>query len=147
MSDADYGNDGDSTGAQAPKALREYADKLKAQNDELLARVQKFEAQTRKATIADALRSAEVDPKLARFVERDLEGDVTQDAVDAWLQDNGSLFGLTAKQSPEADVAAQAAAVAALSSGAPTGQAAWTPERVANGSIEELVAAGLLPKL
>lgn len=64
----------------------------------------------RERTVKEILEKEGVNPKAARLALKDLEGDITPDAVLNWLDDNGELFGYNPAQSaPEQDAENRAA--------------------------------------
>lgn len=86
-----------------PKALREALEKAKADlkaRDAKLAEQENQIAELSKAvksnTLRDALSDAGIDPKYARFAERDeVEPDV--DSVKQWVEDNRDVYAFLAK--------------------------------------------------
>ena len=108
-----YGYDEDDEYGQeqnAPKALR---DALKKAQDELKARdatIAELEASAsdlasrlKTTSLRDALTDAKVDPKYARFAERD-GVDPTPEAVKKWVEDNKDVYAFLApKQTEPAD--------------------------------------------
>ena len=45
-------------------------------------------------TVKEVLEKRGVNVKAARLILKDLDTDVTEDAVEGWLKDNGELFGI-----------------------------------------------------
>lgn len=82
------------------KQLRERGDKAEKRAKELEEQITKLSAQVKRTSISDVLKTKNVPSAVARFIERDIEGDVTPDAVEAWLKDNGELFGIKAETEP-----------------------------------------------
>lgn len=159
MSDVDENDDSGDSGEKAPKTLRDQNSKLNADNKALQEQLTKLLAADRSRTIADVLREKGANPKLARHIDRDIEGDVSETAVEKWLADEGELFGYKPKaegdtdgdaggdeevDEVDADTAAQAQRVSAASSNAPAFPTGWTPERLAKASNQQLVDAGWL---
>lgn len=113
------------------KQLRERGDKAEKRVKELEDKLNELSGQVKKSTVADVLKAKGVNPALSRFILNDIEGDATPEAVEAWIKDNGELFGLKVDAEPEAAqeptptdprVAEQAAAqqrIAAVEQGAP----------------------------
>lgn len=78
------------------KTLRDRGDKAEKRVKELEDLVTKLNGQVKKTTINDVLKAKNVDTRIAKFI--DIEGDVTQEAVEAWLKENGELFGVKAEE-------------------------------------------------
>lgn len=149
MSDVDDLGDDSTDGAgatSAPKALRDQNSQLARENAELKERLAKLEVKERTSTIADVLREKQANARLAKYIARDLEGqDVTADAVDKWLQEEGELFGYTppSDDQQDADTDAQQRISAATTNAAPPATG-WTPERMRSATLAELKQAGFL---
>lgn len=153
MSDVDNEFENDDVD-EAPKpskgnALRDQNSKLAAENTELKDRLAKLEAKERAGTIAEVLREKGANPKLAKYVTRDIEGDVTADAVAKWLEDEGELFGYQPGGSDDEDdeVAEQQERVSQASARATQPQTGMTPEKMRSMSFDQMVEAGLLEPL
>jgi hypothetical protein len=148
MSYADEDHDIDDVDGQepnSPKVLRQQNSKLAKELKELQAQLAQFQAKERRSTIADVLQSKGASPKLAKYVERDLEGDITPDQVEAWLAEEGELFGW-APSSDDADpVVEQASRVSAATAAAPPVQSGvLTPESIRSMSVDQLRANGFI---
>lgn len=148
LNDDTDGNDGsDSSGI---KSLRAQLRKLEADSRVKDAELAKFRSQTRTSTIADVLREAKAPAKLAKFVERDIEGDVTPDAVKSWLTDNGDIFGWSPDESSTVDEDTRTAAsrISQATANAPESQAgALTVSALKTASNEQLKAWGIVTDL
>lgn len=131
--------------SDGPKALRDALDKEKARSKELAEKLAKVESGLAKRTIADVLSSKGANPKLARHVARDLEGDeITPEAVGKWLEEEGEIFGF--KPQEEDDGGASEAhdtqrAARAASGSAPTPDDDALANIAGASSPEELQAA------
>lgn len=79
------GNDGN-----APKALREHADKVTAENKVLKEQNAQLLADNRKNAISGVLTSKGYNPKIAGFVPAELESN--EEKITAWLDSNAELF-------------------------------------------------------
>ena len=66
------------------KRIKELTDKLDALTKGQNERV-----------IKDVLEKKGVNPKVMRLVQKDLEGDFTEEAVNNWLEDNAEIFGIS----------------------------------------------------
>lgn len=73
------------------KDLRKQLKAAKKASEETQARLAEFEAQARKASVADVLKSRGARPEIAKFYNND---DTSPDAVNAWLTENAELFGV-----------------------------------------------------
>jgi len=95
MSDVDYDEyeDDETEGGNTLNVVRKQLRAEQKARKELEAQLAQFAAKERRSTIADVLKEKAASPALARFVERDVEGDVTPEAVHAWLSENGEMFG------------------------------------------------------
>lgn len=104
------------------KVTREQEKKIK----ELTERLEKFERQERESIVSKVLETKGVNSKAARLILKDLD-DVSEEAVNGWLNDNGDLFGFTPAE--EAPAVSDADRQAILAQDALT-QGALTPNRV-----------------
>lgn len=86
--DLDVENDNDSN---LVRDLRKQLKAAKKAQDETQARLAEFEAQARKASVADVLKSRGARPEIAKFYNGD---DTSPEAVNAWLTENAELFGV-----------------------------------------------------
>lgn len=122
-------------------------DLRKQLNDALKAKKQyeeelgQYKTQLRERTVAEVLTAKGVNPKVAKFLPSDVEGD---EAINAWLEENSELFGAPAPSEPEPAVSeetrtemSRASSLAAQS--VPAGRTADFEQRIANAnSVEEL---------
>jgi hypothetical protein len=111
---------------------------------ELTDRLDEFTKAQRESIIKKVLESNGVSPKAARLISRELEGDITEEAVVDYLTDNAEVFGLEVQyeQTP-----ANTLDRAALRQQDMVTQQALTPDadqnlayQVDNASEEELLA-------
>ena len=111
---------------------------------ELTDRLDEFTKAQRESVIKKVLESNGVSPKAARLISRELEGDITEEAVVDYLTDNAEVFGLEVQyeQTP-----ANTLDRAALRQQDMVTQQALTPDaeqnlayQVDNASEEELLA-------
>jgi len=79
----------------SPKALREAQRSAAKRNKELEAQLAKLTAQLGERNLKDVLESKGLNPALGRFIIKDGIDATDTAAVDAWLGENGSLFGFT----------------------------------------------------
>ena len=145
MSDVDdYDDDADEPKPSKGNALREQNSKLASEKADLEKRLNDLLQKDRARTIADALREKGANPKLAKYVARDLEGEVTDESVAKWLEEEGELFGYTAGSDEDDADAVQQQRISDASATAPQSQTGFTPERIKQMSHAELIQAGLL---
>ena len=67
---------------------------------ELTEQLEGYSKKQREAIVKDVLEKQGVNPKAARLALKDIE-DITEESVNNWLDDNGDLFGYTAKDAPD----------------------------------------------
>ena len=67
---------------------------------ELTEKLEAFERQQRESTIKSVLESKGVNSKAARLILKDLD-EVSEDAVNTWLLDNGDLIGYQPEEQQE----------------------------------------------
>jgi hypothetical protein len=111
---------------------------------ELTDRLDEFTKAQRESIIKKVLESNGVSPKAARLISRELEGDVTEEAVVDYLTDNAEVFGLEVQYE---ETPANTLNRAALRQQDMVTQQAITPDadqnlayQVDNASEEELLA-------
>lgn len=139
----------DTPKGKAPKALREAYDKQKADLEALRKENEELRSAKRRIDIASALKKHEAPERLAKYAERDLEGEVSDDAVLSWLTTNGEDFGWEAPGEDDDGTEQQAERLATTVSRAPTppvGNAALL-NQLQSGDYAALVAAGLVPAM
>jgi hypothetical protein len=125
---------------QLRKAKRSDEKRIK----ELTEKLEAFDKAQRESVIKKVLENKGVSPKAARLIVRELEGDISEDSVSNWIDDNADMFGLQVQQvAPE-----QTLDRAALRQQDIVTQAAITPDRAADSllrlnnaaSAEEIIA-------
>lgn len=147
----DFTGDDDTSGdGNAAKALRKQNAKLaadlRAREDELAT----FRKEKRAGDLTSLLAAKGGKAGWAKYAAADIEGDVTEAAVLAWLETEGAQsFDWTAPEADEPDPAEAAnrdgaRRIANATRTAPAGESAWTPERMRTASNQELIAAGIL---
>ncbi len=102
------------------KQLRAALKKVNTENKTLKTQVAEVSKQTRAQSLKTALEKHEAKPALAKYFPTD--GEVSEDAVLAWLKEDGELFGWTPQEKP-ADTSADASAIRDISSLSPSGGA------------------------
>jgi hypothetical protein len=91
--DDDFGNEPQDVVKQLRKVNRTLEKRLK----ELEVEATTLKTQTRQRTVKDVLSAKGINPKVAAFIPQDI--DTTEEAVSAWLNEYGDVFGV--QQSPE----------------------------------------------
>lgn len=92
----DYGfdfEDEDRDERQSPKALREAQKAAAKENKDLRDQLAKLTRQLAERSLKDVLEEKGLNPALGRFILKDDVDPADGEAVDAWIQENGSLFG------------------------------------------------------
>jgi uncharacterized protein YjgD (DUF1641 family) len=148
--DGNDGNDGSANDGNGMKALRQQLKKLQKDAEDREKELETFRSKARTSTISDVLKEAKAPEKLARFVARDLEGDITEEAVKKWLADNGDVFGWSPDDSDDGVDPATAAAASRISqatNNAPepvTGTP--TVEQLRSADYDTLIRLGIVDK-
>ena len=125
---------------QLRKAKRSDEKRIK----ELTEQLETFTKAQRESVIKKVLESNGVSPKAARLISRELEGDVTEEAVVNYLTENAEVFGLEVQYE---ETPANTLDRAALRQQDIVTQQAMTPDadmnmayKIDNASEEELLA-------
>ena len=96
---------GNETESDLQKKLRK---KIRADEKiikELNEKLESYTKESRERTVKEVLEKQGVNPKATRLALKDLDGDVTEEAVLNWLDDNGDLFGYS--RSEDAPIASE----------------------------------------
>jgi hypothetical protein len=124
---------------QLRKAKRSDEKRIK----ELTEQLETFTRAQRESVIKKVLETKGVSPKAARLVARELEGDINEDTVSNWIDDNAEVFGLQVQQEQPANTLDRAA----LRQQDIVTQQAMTPDadmnmayKIDNASEDELLA-------
>ena len=91
-------NDTQMDGSDLLKKLRKAKRADEKRIKELSEQLDGFTKAQREAVIKKVLETKGVSPKAARLVARELEGDLTEESVSNWLDDNAEVFGLQVQQ-------------------------------------------------
>ena len=86
--------DGSDVMKQLRKAKRADEKRIK----ELTEKLEAFDKAQRETVIKKVLETKGVSPKAARLIVRELEGDISEDSVSNWIDDNAEVFGLQIQQ-------------------------------------------------
>jgi hypothetical protein len=107
MADEYYDNDEAETYEESkPKrnGLREQLEAVLAEKKALEAEVNALKGQARERTVSEVLTAKGVNPKVAKFIPPDVEGN---EAVELWLTENADVFGFTvndAELTPQSNI-------------------------------------------
>lgn len=86
--------DGASEGGDLVKQLRKQLKMKDKELGELTGKLSTYEKRDREDTVRKVLEKQGVtNPKAARLVLKDIEGDITEQAVVNWLETDGDVFG------------------------------------------------------
>lgn len=88
-------------GENGPKALREALASQKKIAEEALKELKTLKEENRTRTVTDALKNSGLPEKVAKFVPTDAS---TPEAVNAWLAENGEVFGYKPQAAEEQQV-------------------------------------------
>ena len=109
------------------KQLRKVNRTLEKRMKELEAEANTLKSQTRQRTVKDVLTAKGVNPKVAAFIPQDIE--ISEEAVTAWLNENGEVFGINTAEAAKEETRA----------------AANNPAFAAQKRINEVVSTGTPP--
>lgn len=90
MTNEDWNSGNDGSDANAPKALREHADKLKQELAEEKAKTALLQAQVRTSAISGVLSSKGFNPKIATLIPETVEA--SEEKLTEWLTANADIF-------------------------------------------------------
>lgn len=105
MSDYEDFDESEDAGESQKNPLRPILRQKEKELKEALARLNKFEAEQRKGTVAELIEKAGGDPRYAKFYTSD---DASEDAVKAWIQSESELLGVKAPDEPVVEPTADA---------------------------------------
>jgi hypothetical protein len=112
--------------SDAMKQLRKAKRSDEKRIKELTEKLEAFDKAQRETVIKKVLESKGVSPKAARLIVRELDGEITEDSVSNWVDDNADMFGL---QLQEEQTPRQTIDRAALRQQDIVTQQAFTPDR------------------
>lgn len=90
----DTPTDGGRAMSELRKAKRADEKRIK----ELTEKLEAFDKAQRETVIKKVLETKGVSPKAARLIVRELDGDISEDSVSNWIDDNAEVFGLQIQQ-------------------------------------------------
>lgn len=132
-------------GSEAMKQLRKAKRADEKRIKELTEKLEAFDKAQRESVIKKVLENKGVSPKAARLIVRELEGDISEDTVSNWIDDNADMFGLQVQQEEQPRNTIDRAALRQQDI---VTQQAFTPDRADDallrlnnaGSAEEIIA-------
>ena len=86
---------GNETESDLQKKLRKKIRSDEKRIKELEEKLSGFTKVDRERTVKEVLEKQGVNPKAARLILKDLEGDISEEAVLGWLETDGDLFGFS----------------------------------------------------
>ena len=92
--DQDTDNEVQMDGSDLLKKLRKAKRNDEKRIKELTEQLEGLSKSQRERTVKEVLEQKGVNPKATRLILKDLD-DITEESVNAWLEDNGDLFGLS----------------------------------------------------
>jgi hypothetical protein len=92
--DLDTDNGVQLDGSDLLKKLRKAKRNDEKRIKELTEQLEGLSKSQRERTVKEVLEQKGVNPKATRLILKDLD-DITEESVNAWLEDNGDLFGLS----------------------------------------------------
>lgn len=124
------------------KKLRKALKAEQKRNKELESTLGDLTKSQKERILKDALASRGVNPKIAQFIPSDIEA--SEDAIGAWLDSNGDVFGYTPSEKPkvaEQDIAAMRRMDSALTGAETPASSDDLLNRIANaGSEDEILS-------
>lgn len=148
--DLDLEGDNDPNESNGMKALRAALKKAQKEAAENASALATERAKTRTTDLAKFLEKFEAPAKVAKFAARDIEGDITEDTVKAWLEAEGDAFGWeppTAESEEEAANQTAARRVATVTRLAPEAPSSTvTVDSLKGMSFADMEAQGLVQK-
>jgi hypothetical protein len=124
------------------KKLRKALKAEQKRNKELESTLGDLTKSQKERILKDALASRGVNPKIAQFIPSDIEA--SEDAIGAWLDNNGDVFGYTPSEKPKVadkDIAAMQRMDSALTGAETPASSDDLLNRIANaGSEDEILS-------
>lgn len=101
-SDFDLGDDDtEQQHSDGPAALRQAYKKLQKQSEAMAAELKTLRTQTRVSSVADLLKSQNVNPKVAKLIPSDIEA--TEAGIKGWLEEFGDVFNIQTESAGTGD--------------------------------------------
>jgi hypothetical protein len=124
------------------KKLRKALKAEQKRNKELETNYSELTKSQKERILKDVLASRGVNPKIAQFIPSDIEA--SEDAIGAWLDSNGDVFGYTPTEKPKVaqqDIAAMQRMDSALTGAETPSSSDDLANRIANaGSEDEILS-------
>ena len=124
--------------SQLVKQLRKQLNAEKRKNKELEAKTGELTKAQKERILKDVLTSKGVNHKIAQFIPQDIEA--SEDAINAWLDANGDVFGYTPTPKPavnQDDIAAMQKMDSVLTGAETPSSSNDLENRLANANSEE----------
>lgn len=124
--------------SQLVKQLRKQLNAEKRKNKELEAKTGELTKAQKERILKDVLTSKGVNHKIAQFIPQDIEA--SEDAINAWLDANGDVFGYTPTPKPavnQDDIAAMQKMDSVLTGAETPSSSNDIENRLANANSEE----------
>lgn len=126
------------------KDLRKQLEAANKRAKEVEAELSGVKSQFRERSVADVLTAKGVNPKVAKFIPADVDG---EEAISGWLEENKDVFGFQVSEPQGSPVSDETKAQ--LSQANRLAESAVSPDKVADiesrinnaGSLEEINAA------
>jgi hypothetical protein len=126
--------------SQLVKELRKQLKAEKRKNKELETSYGEVTKAQKERILKDVLSSKGVSPKIAQFIPADIEA--SEDAINAWLESNGDVFGYTPSAKPKVndeDISSMQKMDAVLTGAESPASSDDLQNRIANAESEEEV--------
>lgn len=101
--DDDDENTSETEDRNSPKGLRSQLKKVLQENSELKTKNSELQGSLRSSSIASFFRDKEINPKLAKYVPKDIEP--TEENLLKWVAEDGELFNIKLTPPAEKDAA------------------------------------------
>jgi hypothetical protein len=92
--DLDTDNDVQMDGSDLLKKLRKAKRSDEKRIKELSEQLEGFSKAQKETVIKKVLETYGVSPKAARLISREFDGDITEESVSQWIDDNAEVFGI-----------------------------------------------------
>jgi hypothetical protein len=97
-----FDDEDDDTSTDVVSQLRKVNRALEKRTKELEQELGGLKSQTRQRTVKDVLQAKGLNPKISAFIPQDI--DTSEEAISAWVDEYGDVFGVQPAQTNEAPV-------------------------------------------
>lgn len=139
------------TDSEGMKSLRKALVKSEKERKEAQTELAKQATVNRSRDIGDLLAKVKAPARLGRFAAKDIEGDVTEESVNKWLDENAEDLGWTRPDADDSDdddaddTAVNARRISQATESAPQAKSsAITVAKLQSMTDAQLIAAGLM---